>query len=175
MSVMTHSYGLSHEAGGPAQVAGAGVSDVVVTTDGLLRRHGDRARCRAAHDTVSAVCLVSHTSVCPRTLHFGAGLLALSLVHDLQIGVSHAASHEQNTLVFIGAAIAAAHSVFQGQVGAVRGAHTLRPAHLHFTNLPRATLDSLAVLFTWLTGDNAQEAEEADFVHGEAAVGPGCV
>lgn len=36
MSIVTHSYGLSQEAGGPAQVAGAGVSDVVIATDGLL-------------------------------------------------------------------------------------------------------------------------------------------
>lgn len=72
---------------------------------------------------------------------------ALSLVHDLQVGVSHAAGHQQNTLVLIRLSIAAAHSVLPGNVRAVRGADALRPPSLHLANLPWTTFDSLASLY----------------------------
>lgn len=29
--------------------------------------------------------------------------------------------------------------------------------------------------FTWFTGDNSQEAQQADLIHGQATVGPRCV
>lgn len=76
MAVVADSYGAAEEAGGPAEVAGAGVSDVVVAADLLLRRHGDWARSRAARDTVSTVGLVSHAGVGAWTHHVGARLCA---------------------------------------------------------------------------------------------------
>lgn len=39
--------------------------------------------------------------------------LALSLVHDLQVRMSHATGHKQSTLLLIGPSIAAAHSVLE--------------------------------------------------------------
>lgn len=72
VAVVADSYGAAKEAGGPAEVAGAGVSDVVIATDCLLRWHGDWARSCAAHDTVSAVGLISHTGVSTWTHHVGA-------------------------------------------------------------------------------------------------------
>ena len=77
----------------------------------------------------------------PCTLTF-----ALSLVHDLEIGVAHAVGHEQGALVRVGPAVAAAHGVLQGDGGAVRGAHALRPARLHPAHLPWPALHSLAGL-----------------------------
>lgn len=72
VAVVADSNGAAEEAGGPAEVAGAGISDVVIATDCLLRQHGDWARSGAAHDTVSAVGLVGHTGVGPGTHHTGA-------------------------------------------------------------------------------------------------------
>lgn len=72
VSVVSDSYGAAEEAGGPAEVAGAGVSDVVIATDGLLRQQGYWTRCCAAHDAVSAVGLVGHTGVSSWTHHVGA-------------------------------------------------------------------------------------------------------
>lgn len=76
MAIVADSYGAAEEAGGPAQVAGAGVCDVVVATDRLLRQHGYLAGSCAAHDAVSAVGLVSHTGVGAWTHHVGARLCA---------------------------------------------------------------------------------------------------
>lgn len=137
MAVVADSYGAAKEAGGPAKVAGAGVSDVVIATDRLLRRHGYWARSCAAHDTVSTVGLVRHTGVGTWAHHIGARLCAMheekvrrkkveyfcfcaeqlrveiaktryilltftvSLVHDLQVRVSHAAGHQQSALILI--------------------------------------------------------------------------
>lgn len=72
---------------------------------------------------------------------------AASLVHDLQVRVPHAAGHQQGALVLVRLPVAAAHSVLPGNVRAVRGAHALRPSHLHFANLPGAAFDSLACLW----------------------------
>lgn len=113
MPIVADSYGAPQEAGGPAQVAGAGVSDVVIATDGMLRGHRDWAGGCAAHDTVSTVGLVRHTSMSTWTHHLRARLLALSLVHDLQVRMSHATGHKQSTLLLIGPSIAAAHSVLE--------------------------------------------------------------
>lgn len=74
MAIVADSYGAAQEAGGAAKVARARVGDVVISTDGLLRRHGYWARCSAAHDTVSTIGLVGHTGVSPRTHHVGARL-----------------------------------------------------------------------------------------------------
>lgn len=101
VAVVADSYGAAQEAGGPAEVAGARVGDVVIATDWLLRRHGYWAGNGAAHDTVSTVGLVGHTGVSSRTHHVGAGLFALSLVHDLQVRVSHAAGHQQSALILV--------------------------------------------------------------------------
>lgn len=101
VAVMADSYGAAEEAGGPAEVAGARVGDVVVAADGLLGHHGYWAGGRAAHDAVGAVGLVGHTGVGTRAHHVGAGLFAVSLVHDLQVRVSHAAGHQQGTLILI--------------------------------------------------------------------------
>lgn len=57
-------------------MAGTNVSDVIVTTDGLLSRHGYWAGCSTAHDTVRTVGLVGHTGVSPRTHHVEARLCA---------------------------------------------------------------------------------------------------
>lgn len=72
VAVVADSNGAAEEAGGPAEVAGAGVSDVVIAADCLLRQHGDWARSCAARDTVSAVGLVSHAGVGTGTHHAGA-------------------------------------------------------------------------------------------------------
>lgn len=101
VAVVADSYGAAKEAGGPAKVAGAGVSDVVIATDRLLRRHGYWARSCAAHDTVSTVGLVRHTGVGTWAHHIGARLFTVSLVHDLQVRVSHAAGHQQSALILI--------------------------------------------------------------------------
>lgn len=74
VAVVADSYGAAEEAGGPAEVTGAGVSDVVVAADGLLRRHGDLTRGRAAHDAVGAVGLVGDAGVGAWTHHVGARL-----------------------------------------------------------------------------------------------------
>lgn len=74
VSVVADADGASQEAGGSAQVAGAGVGDVVVAADGLLRLDGHGARHGAAHDAVRAVGLVGHAGVRPGTHHVGAGL-----------------------------------------------------------------------------------------------------
>lgn len=76
VAVVADSYGAAEEAGGPAEVAGAGVSDVVIATNCLLRQHGYWARGCAAHDAVGAVGLVSHTGVGTWTHHVGARLCA---------------------------------------------------------------------------------------------------
>lgn len=72
VAIVAHSDGAAQEAGGPAEVAGAGVRDVVVATDGLLGQRGDRAGSRAAHDAVGAVGLVGHAGVGAWTHHVGA-------------------------------------------------------------------------------------------------------
>lgn len=72
---------------------------------------------------------------------------ALSLVHDLQVRVSHAAGHQQTTLIFVCLPIAAAHSMLSGNVRAVWRAHTLRPSSLHLANLPGTAFDSLTSLY----------------------------
>lgn len=59
-----------------------------------------------------------------------------------------------------------------GNVRAVWRAHTLGPSHLHLANLPGAAFDSLTCLFARFTGDDAEEAQEADLIHGQAGVGP---
>lgn len=74
VAVVTHADGAAQEAGCPAEVAGAGVGDVVVAADGLLGQHGDGAGRRAAHDAVGAVGLVGHAGVGARAHHVGAGL-----------------------------------------------------------------------------------------------------
>lgn len=74
VAVVAHANRAAQEAGGAAQVAGAGVGDVVVAADGLLGHHGDGTRCRAAHDAVGAVGLVGDAGVCAGTHHVGAGL-----------------------------------------------------------------------------------------------------
>lgn len=101
MAIVADSYGASEEAGGPAEVAGTRIGHIVVATDRLLRRHRYRARRGAAHDTVGAVGLVGHAGVSSWTNHAGARLLALSLVHDLQVRMSHTAGHEQSALILI--------------------------------------------------------------------------
>lgn len=73
-AVVAHADGAAEEAGCPAQVAGAGVGDVVVAADGLLGQHGDGAGRRAAHDAVGTVGLVGHAGVGARAHHVGAGL-----------------------------------------------------------------------------------------------------
>lgn len=175
MAVVADSYGAAEEAGGPAEVAGARISDVVIATDCLLRRHGYWAGSSAAHDAVGAVGLVSHAGVSSWTHHVGARLFALSLVHDLQVRVSHTAGHQQSTLILICLPIAAAHSMLPGNVRAVWRAHTLRPSRLHLADLPGTAFDSLTCLFAWFTGDNTQEAQQADLIHGQTGVGPRCV
>lgn len=72
--IVADSYGAAEEAGSPAEVAGAWVSDVVITTDTVLRRHGYWARCSAARDAVSTVGLVGHTGVSSWTHNTGARL-----------------------------------------------------------------------------------------------------
>lgn len=74
VAVVTNADGAAQEAGCPAQVAGAGIGDVVVAADGLLGQHGDGAGRRAAHDAVGAVGLVRHAGVGARAHHVGAGL-----------------------------------------------------------------------------------------------------
>lgn len=175
MAVVADSYGAAEEASGPAEVTGAGVGDVVVAADRLLRRHGDWARCCAAHDAVSAVGLVGHAGVSPRAHHVGARLFALALVHDLQVWVSHAAGHQQNTLILICLSVTAAHRMLPGNVRAVWRARALRPSHLHLADLPGTAFDSLTSLFAWFAGDDSQEAQQADLIHGQAGVGPCCV
>lgn len=73
-AVVAHADGAAQEAGCPAQVAGAGVGDIVVAADGLLGQQGDGAGGRAAHDAVGAVGLVGHAGVGTRAHHVGAGL-----------------------------------------------------------------------------------------------------
>lgn len=58
--------------------------------------------------------------------------------------MSHTAGHQQSTLILVRLPVAAAHSVFPGNVRAVWGAHTLRPSGLHLANLAGAAFDSLA-------------------------------
>lgn len=74
VAIVADADGAAEEAGCPAQVAGAGVGDVVVAADGLLGQHGDGAGRRAAHDAVGAVGLVGHAGVGARAHHVGAGL-----------------------------------------------------------------------------------------------------
>lgn len=74
VAIVAHTDGTAQEAGGAAEVAGAGIGDVVVAADGLLGHHGDGARRRAAHDAVSAVGLVGDAGVRAGTHHVGAGL-----------------------------------------------------------------------------------------------------
>lgn len=69
---MTNANGAPTEAGGPAQVAGAGIGDVVVATDGLLCDQGQWAEGSAAHDTVGALCLVCDTGVSAWAHNLGA-------------------------------------------------------------------------------------------------------
>lgn len=76
VTIVTDSNGAAEEAGSPAEVAGAGVSDVVIATDRLLREHWDLARSCATHNTVSTIGLVSHAGVGPWTHHAGARLCA---------------------------------------------------------------------------------------------------
>lgn len=73
--------------------------------------------------------------------------LALSLVHDLQVRVSHAAGQQHGTLILVRLSIAATHSMLPGNVRAVWRAHTLRPSRLHLANLPRTASDPLAGLY----------------------------
>lgn len=165
----------SEETGGPAQVAGTGVADVIITTDGLVCLQGHWAGGRATHYTVGAVRLVCHAGVGPGADHVGAGLFAISLVHDLQVRVTLAAGHQESTLVLVGVPITPADSMLSGDVGTVWGANALRTSNLHLAHLPRATLHPLTCLFAGPAGDDAQEAQQTDLVDGQAGVGPGCV
>lgn len=72
VAVVADSYGTAEEAGGSAEVAGAGVGDVVIATDWLFGWEGYWARGCAAHDAVSAVCLVCNTGVGTWANHVGA-------------------------------------------------------------------------------------------------------
>lgn len=74
MAIVAHTDGAAQEAGGAAEVAGAGVGDIVVPADGLLRHYGDGTRRRAAHDAVGTVGLVCDAGVCAGTHHIGARL-----------------------------------------------------------------------------------------------------
>lgn len=98
---MADPYGSTQKAGSPTQVAGTGVGDVIVATDGLLSDHGHRAGRSAAHDTVGTVGLVRHAGMRPRTYNIGAGLFAFPLIHNLQVRVTSAASHQECALVFV--------------------------------------------------------------------------
>lgn len=89
--------------------------------------------------------------------------------------MSHAAGHQQTTLIFVCLPIAAAHSMLSGNVRAVWRAHTLRPSSLHLANLPGTAFDSLTSLFAGFTGDDSQETQQADLIHGQTSVGPRCV
>lgn len=60
--------------------------------------------------------------------------------------MAHAAGQQQGALVLVRLAVAAAHGVLAGDVGAVRRAHALRPPRLHPAHLPRVALHSLASL-----------------------------
>jgi len=82
VTIVTDPYGPTQEAGGPAEVAGTRVSDVVIATNGQLRGHGYRAGGCATHHTVGTVGLVCHAGLSARTHDVGARLFALSLVHD---------------------------------------------------------------------------------------------
>lgn len=172
VAIVSDSYGAATVAGGPAELAGALISDVVIATDLLLERHRCRAWRGAAHDAVSAVGLIRHAGLGSRAHNIVAWLFALSLVHDFQVWVSHAASHKQGTLIPVRPAIAAAHSMLPGNVRAVWRAHTLRPSHFHLANLPRTAFYSLAWVFAWFAGDNTQQSQQADFIQGQAGVGP---
>lgn len=74
VAVVTDAYGASEETSGPAQVAGALVGDVVVSTDQLLGWYGCWAGRSPAHDTVSTVGLIRHTGVSSRAHHICARL-----------------------------------------------------------------------------------------------------
>lgn len=76
VTIVTDSNGAAEEAGGPAEVAGAGVSDVVIATYCLLRECWDWARSCATHNTMSTIGLVSHTGVGTWTHHVVARLCA---------------------------------------------------------------------------------------------------
>ncbi len=71
---MADPYGSTQKTGSPTQVAGAGVSDVIVAADGLFSDHGHWAGCSAAHDAVGTVGLVCHAGMRPRTYDIWAGL-----------------------------------------------------------------------------------------------------
>lgn len=74
VAVVADPDGAAQEAGGSAEVAGAGVGDVVIAADGLLRLAGYGAWHGATHDAVSAVGLVGHACVRSWTHNVGAGL-----------------------------------------------------------------------------------------------------
>lgn len=74
VAIVTHSYGAPQEAGGSAEVAGAGVGDVVVATDRHLGLQRYWAGGCAAHDTVGTVSLICHTGVGTWAHHIGARL-----------------------------------------------------------------------------------------------------
>lgn len=105
------------------------------------------------HDSRQDMKIISNTE-CDNpenlTYHPNSWILltfALSLVHDLQVWVSHAASHQQSALILICLPIAATHSMFPGNVRTVWRAHTLRPAHLHLTNFPGTAFDSFTGVY----------------------------
>lgn len=67
MSIVADPYGATQKASSPTQVAGAGVSNVVIAADALVGDHGHRAGRGATHDTVGTVGLVRHTGLRTRT------------------------------------------------------------------------------------------------------------
>lgn len=74
MSIVANAYGATQKAGSPTQVAGTGISNVIIAADGLLIDHGHWTGCGATHDTVGAVGLVRHTGVRPGTYNIRTGL-----------------------------------------------------------------------------------------------------
>lgn len=169
---MADAYGSASKAGGPAQVASAGVGEVIVATDGGLRGHGAGAGGCATHHTVGTIGLVSHTCVGARAHHIGAGFFALSLVHDLQVWMASAPGHEKRALIAIRVTIAAADGMLTGNVGAVGGTYTLGPSCLHLAHLSWSTLDAVAVFFAGLAMHNSKKPQQSFLNDGSGGVGP---
>lgn len=71
---------------------------------------------------------------------------ALSLVHDLEVRVASAASHQEGTLIFICGTITPTDGMLSGDVGTVWRADALRTATFHPTHFPRAALHPFACL-----------------------------
>lgn len=152
---MTDSYRSSQEASGSSEVTGGGIGDVVVPAQHVVGGKRHWAGRGAAHDTMGTASLVYDTRMSPWADHIGTGLLALSIVHDLQVRLSATFVCNQLTFILVRVPIRATYGNITIETRTVRCAFTLGAAILQKTRLTRWALHTITAVSARLTIDQS--------------------